>query len=181
MRWRLLRTLVTGLLVSVARPDRSAAQTCTAPVPAGTCTVATSTTLTIGLVVRLVLSSIATPLTAPAEADYDAGFAANAGPTATVQANTPWRLQISAGAATWTAISTEPGVVARPGKPAGDLTWSAAAGGPFAGLSVTPVDARTGVATAGSVGDFFFRTLYSWGLDTPGSYALTVVFTLMAP
>lgn len=32
-----------------------------------------------------------------------------------------------------------------------------------------------------NVGGFFYRTLYSWGLDTPGSYSLTVVFTLMAP
>ena len=169
------------LLLSLGLPARSVAQTCTATGANSNCTVPTSTTLTIGTVVRLVLSAIATPLTAPTEAGYDAGFAADAGPTATVQANTPWRLQISAAAATWTAANTEPGVAARAAKPAGDLTWSTAAGGPFAGLSVAPVDARTGAATAGNVGGFFYRTLYSWGLDTPGSYSLIVVFTLMAP
>lgn len=173
--------LVLCLLLSLGVPAHGVAQICTAPGANGTCTVATSTTLTIGRVVELTLSSVSTTLTAPAVADYDAGFVADAGPTATVRSNGPWRLQISGTAATWTAANTEPGVSARTTKPVGDLTWSTAGGGPFAALSLTPVDASVAGATAGNVVNLFYRTVYSWGLDTPGAYSLTVVFTIVAP
>jgi hypothetical protein len=37
-------------------------------------------------------------------------------------------------------------------------------------------------ATGGSSPvNLFYRTKYAWGLDTPGNYSLTVVFTLAAP
>ena len=181
MSWRRAARLSASLLLRLWFPGRAVAQTCTAATPNGTCTVATSTTLTIGRVVQLTLSSVATPLTAPTLADYDAGFVANTGPTATVQSNGPWRLQITATAATWTAANTEPGVAARANKPASDLTWSTAVGGPFAGLTVTPVDAVTAGATSSNVTSFFYRTLYSWTVDTPGSYSLIVRFTITAP
>jgi hypothetical protein len=158
------------------------AQTCTAPVPAGVCTTPpTSTTLTVGVMVQLTLSSTTTALTAPAPADYDAGFVADQGPTATVKANQAWRLQISALAPTWTATNTEPGVAARPGKPASDLLWGPAAGGPFTVIGTTPATAASGAATAGTPKNLYYRTLYDWTLDTPGSYTLTVVFTLLSP
>jgi len=110
-----------------------------------------------------------------------AGFVANTGPTATVKSNRAWRLQISAAAATWTATNTQPGVNARPNKPAADLEWGTAVGGPFTALSVTPATAKSGSATAGTPTSIFFQTMYSWGLDTPGAYSLPVVFTLLAP
>jgi hypothetical protein len=165
----------------LAAPVEAAAQTCTAPIPAGTCSVTTSVTLTVGKVLQLTLSATNTTLTAPSEADYDAGFVADAGPTATVQSNAPWVLQVSAAAATWTAASTEPGVSARANKPAGDLLWATAAGGPFTALSTAAVTAGSGVPTAGIIPAFFYRTAYDWTLDTPGAYSLTVVFTLTAP
>src|SRR5579884_2955814 len=84
-------------------------------------------------------------------------------------------------AAPWTASNTQPGVTARTSKPAADLAWATAAGGPFTALSVTPATAASGAATAGAPRSFFFRTSYSWGLDTPGAYSLAVVFTLLAP
>jgi len=165
----------------LAAPGGAGAQTCTAPIPAGTCNVTTSVTLTVGKVLQLTLSSTNTTLTAPSEADYDAGFVADAGPSATVQSNAPWVLQVSAAAATWTAANTEPGVAARANKPASDLLWGTAAGGPFTALSTTAVTAVSGVPTAGTTPGFFYRTAYNWTLDTPGGYSLTVVFTLTAP
>jgi hypothetical protein len=171
--------LALGLLA--AGIGRAAGQSCNAPVPNGSCFVTTSATLTIPDVMQLTLTSTSTALTAPASADYDAGYVADAGPTATIKSNRAWRLQISAAAATWTASNTQPGVNARTSKPAADLAWATASGGPFTALGVTPVTAASGAATAGAPRSFFFRTSYSWGLDTPGAYSLAVVFTLLAP
>lgn len=168
-------------VVWLAAPRDAGAQTCTAPIPAGTCSVTTSVTLTVGKVLQLTLSSTNTTLTAPSEADYDAGFVADAGPTATVQSNAAWVLEISAAAATWTAANSEPGVSARANKPTSDLSWATAAGGPFTALGTTAVSAVSGVPTAGTTPSFFYRTAYDWTLDTPGAYSLTVVFTLTAP
>lgn len=168
-------------LALVLLADIAAAQSCSAPVPSGSCPVNTSATLTVPDVMLLTLTSTSTPLTAPAAADYDAGFVANTGPTATVQSNRAWRLQISAGAATWTASNTQLGVNARVNKPAADLGWGTAAVGPFTAVSVTPATAKSGSATAGTPTSFFFHTVYNWGLDTPGAYSLPVVFTLVAP
>jgi hypothetical protein len=174
-------TLALALGLVGAGIGRAAGQTCNAGLPNGTCPANTSVTLTIPDVMQLTLTSTSTALTAPASADYDAGYVADAGPTATIKSNRAWRLQISAAAATWTASNTQPGVTARTSKPAADLAWATAAGGPFTALSVTPATAASGAATAGAPRSFFFRTSYSWGLDTPGAYSLAVVFTLLAP
>lgn len=170
-----------ALCWTLALPRAAAGQTCTAPIPAGNCTATTSTTLTIGSVMQLALNSTMTTLAAPAIADYDAGYVADNGPMATVKSNRAWRLQISAAAGTWTAVNTQPGVNARPNKPASDLQWSTAPGGPFTGLSTAAVNATTGGATAGTTATVSYHTLYSWAVDTPGSYSLTVIFTLIAP
>jgi len=174
------RNLALSLALTVLA-EGAAAQSCSAPVPNGSCPVNTSATLTVPDVMQLTLTSTSTALTAPATADYDAGFVANTGPTATVKSNRAWRLQISAGAATWTASNTQPGVNARANKPGADLQWGTAAGGPFTAASVTPATANSGSATAGTPTSFFFHTLYGWGVDTPGAYSLPVVFTLLAP
>lgn len=156
-----------------------AAQTCTAPVSNGSCGANTSATLTAPDVMQLTLTSTSTALTAPAVVDYDAGFVANTGPTATVKSNRAWRLQISVAAATWSASNTQPGVTARVNKPAADLQWGT--GGLFTALSTAPATATSGSATAGTPTSFVFHTVYSWGLDTPGAYSLTTIFTLLAP
>ncbi len=176
--------MLRGLALAVALTlleDVAAGQSCSAPVPNGSCSANTSTSLTVPDVMQLTLTTTSTALTPPVAADYDAGYVANAGPTATVKSNRPWRLQVSAGAATWTASNTQPGVNARASKPAADLEWGTSAGGPFAPLSVTPATAQSGSATAGTPASFIFHTAYGWGLDTPGAYSLAVVFTLVAP
>ena len=163
---------------------RLEAQSCIAQGPPAnlwTCTTTTSASLVIGDVLSLTLGATTTALTPPTSADYDAGFAASTGPTVSVRANRAWRLQISAGTATWVAANTQPGVNARPDKPAGDLLYATAAGGPFTALSTTPTTVSSGAASAGTAGTMFFRTAYSWSLDTPGAYSLVVTFTLLAP
>jgi hypothetical protein len=162
---------------------RLEAQTCIAQAPPAvwTCTVNTSASLVIGDVLALTLSATTTALTPPTATDYDAGFVANTGPTATVRGNRAWRLQASAATALWTAVNTQPGVTARVNKPAGDLLRATASGGPFSALSTTPATVAAGPASAGTATDFFFRTTYAWAVDTPGTYSLVVTFTLIAP
>lgn len=177
------RALVTAAILLAARP--LAAQTCTASLSggAGSCSTAQfAATMTVNAVVQLTLSATTTALTAPGSTDYDAGFVANTGPSATVQCNTTCRLQISSATALWTATTTVVSAPARTNKPASDLTWSTSAGGTFTGLSTTPVTVQSIPATGGSSPvPIFYRTTYAWGLDTPGNYSLTVVFTLAAP
>ncbi len=170
-----------ALLAATGFARAARAQTCNAPTPAGTCTASTTTTMTVGTVLQLALTASSTALTSPATADYDAGLVADNGPAATVKSNRSWTLHIAAASAIWTASNTQPGVVARPNKPASDLQWGTSPAGPFTGMTVGGVAAGTGGATAGTTTNFSFHTLYSWSLDTPGAYALPVVFTLTAP
>lgn len=167
-------------LLAAARPLTG--QTCTATVSggAGTCSLNVTATMTVNAVVQLSLSTTTTTLTAPGSTDYDAGFVANTGPSATVQCNVTCRLQISAATATWSAVATTS--VTPRSKPCADLTWSTTAGGTFVGLTTTPVTVQTIPATGGSAPvSIFYKTIYAWGLDTPAKYSLNVVFTLAAP
>src|SRR6266853_4245582 len=159
-------------------PARVAAQNCSAPIPAGSCTASTSTTMIVGTVLQLALSASSTTLTPPTTAGYDAGFVADNGPAATVKSNRSWALRIAAAAAFWTASNTTAGVSARVNKPAADLQWSGSPGGPFAGVTVVGTTFTSGSATGGTTTTISYHTLYNWMLDTPGAYSLVVVLTL---
>jgi hypothetical protein len=174
---RAFAAAVTALALSA--PARARAQTCApaAPVPNGSCTVSTSTSITIPKVLQLTLSTIAQTLAAPAEADFDAGHKDAAGPVATVRTNAAWTLQIKTAAATWTAV----GVGARANKPSTDLQWSNVSGSGYAGLTTGATTVTSGTATAATNVSFFYRVLYGWTVDTPGTYSLVVVFTLTTP
>ena len=131
-------------------------------------------------VVQLSISPGTTALAVPTPADYNAGFVASNGPTVTVRANASWTLSISSGIANWSAVNTQ-SEPARTNKPATDLSWSTAAAGPFVDLSTTAGTFASGNRTAGTLLTVFYRTKYSWLLDTPGIYSLPVVFTIVAP
>jgi len=165
--------------LSVGAPRGARAQTCApaAPIPTGSCSVNTSASITIPKVLQLTLSTISQTLAAPAEADFDAGHKDAAGPIATVRTNAAWNLQIKAAAATWTAA----GVGARANKPAADLEWSNVSGSGYAGLTTSGTTVTSGTATAATNTSFFYRVLYGWTVDTPGTYSLVVVFTLTTP
>lgn len=181
MTYRRLALALSCFLAALGlAPARVAAQTCSAAVPAGSCTASTTTTMTVGTVLQLSVSAGATTLTPPATADYDAGFVADNGPTLTVKSNRSWSVRVAAASAFWTATNTTAGVTARTTKPAADLQWAVAVGGPFAGMTTAGTTLGS-IATAGTTGSIFFHTLYDWALDTPGAYKLVVVFTLTAP
>jgi hypothetical protein len=127
------------------------------------------------------MSAGSTALTAPTPADFDAGLNATTGPTLTVSANASWTLSVRAAAASWTATNTSPGAPARTTKPAADLKWSTASNGSFVSLTTSDVNLITGSATATDATTLYFQTLYSWTLDTPGNYSMSIVLTLTSP
>lgn len=160
-------------LLAVSAPQAQSQNTCSA----NPCSLNDTVKVTVATVLRLTLSQAATPLTAPDEAAYDAGFQLDNGPVATVKANRGWTLKVSANAATWTGTGG-----AAASKPASDLQWSTSAGGTYTGLTTSPAtfsSAATG--NSGVAQPVFYKTLWSYANDTPGDYALVVVYTLSAP
>ncbi len=154
---------------------------CTASGAPASCGLPGSVSMTTSRVVRLQMSAGSTALTAPTPADFDAGLNATTGPTVTVSANAAWTLSLRAAAATWTATNTSPGAPARTTKPAADLKWSTASNGSFSALTTSDANLVTGSATASNATTLYFQTLYSWTLDTPGNYSMSVVLTLTSP
>ena len=181
MRRAALGVSIMAVAVGTVIATSSAFAQCTASGAGGTCNQAGSVSMTAGRVVRLQMVPGSTALTNPIPADFDAGFNATTGPTFTVSANAAWTLHVRAAAAFWTATNTSPGAPARTTKPAADLKWSTAVAGPFNPLTTSDVNLVTGAATASSVTTMFFQTLYSWTLDTPGNYSLSVILTLTSP
>ena len=179
-RVRLCAIVIATLIgLSMAAPPASAQ--CTASGAPANCGLPGSVSMTAGRVVRLQMSAGSTALTAPTPADFDAGFNATGGPTLTVSANAAWTLSLRAAAATWTATNTSPGAPARTTKPAADLKWSTASNGSFSALTTSDANLVTGSATASNATTLYFQTLYSWTLDTPGNYSMSVVLTLTSP
>ncbi|HEV8149848.1 MAG TPA: hypothetical protein VGP61_06645 [Gemmatimonadales bacterium] len=172
MRRSLLLPIAGALLLALmAKP--ATAQTCTG----NPCNVTTTATLTVNDVLRLTLDAIATDLGTPVEADFDAGYKAASGPTATVKANRPWTVAV---VGVSTVKFTYTGSLTDPDKPASDLKWGTVAGtyGNNASASAT---LSSGNGTAGSAQQIFYKTLLSYTNDVTGSYALDVKFTLSAP
>jgi hypothetical protein len=167
-----------GLIAAVAF---NANAQCTASGSPANCGQPGSVSMTAGRVVRLQMSAGSTSLTAPTTTDFDAGFNSTTGPTLTVSANAAWTLQIRAASALWTATNTGSGVAARIDKPVADLKWSTSSGGAFTALSASDASLVNGSATASNATTLYFQTLYSWSVDTPGNYSLSIVLTLTSP
>jgi len=166
-------------LLSLA-PSPVSAQCSVAGTPSS-CALPGSASMTVGRVIRLQMTATSTTLTPPTAADFDAGFNTTSGPTLTVSSNSSWRLYVRSSAPLWTAANTSPGAPARTDKPVADLRWSTESGGPFVALTTTDVNLLAGLATAGDTSTLYFETVYSWLLDTPGDYGLTIVLSLTAP
>ena len=179
IRSRLVFFAAIGALISLA-PLPVLAQ-CTAAGGPASCSVPASVTMTAGRVIRLELSATSTNLTGPTLAHFDAGLNTTPGPTLTVSANSSWTLYVRSSTAFWSAVTTAPGAPARADKPAENLRWSTNLGGPFVALTTTDANLLSGSATAAASSSLYFETLYSWALDTPGDYALTLVLSLTAP
>jgi len=175
-----LAFLALAVALVVAAPSSARAQCTVAGTPAS-CGLPGSVSMTAGRVIRLQVSATSTALTAPTPADFDAGFNSTSGPTMTVSSNSSWSLYVRSSTAVWSATNTAPGAAARTDKPAGDLRWSTNPGGPFVALTTADASLLTGSATAADASSLHFQTLYSWALDTPGDYSLTLILSLTSP
>ena len=178
------RFLIVGALAVLlpgSRDEASAQVNCLAL--SGSCSTSSTGTvisITVARAIALDLSPATTSLVAPTATHYNAGYAQTSGPTLTVRANTPWSVAISSSTAVWSATNTQ-SEPARVNKPASDLRWATSVGGPFTAMGMTPATLASGNATASTVRTLFFRTSYSWTLDTPGNYSIQLVLTVTAP
>jgi hypothetical protein len=175
--------IVLGALASALlglAPSTVSAQ-CTAAGSPASCGLPGSASMTAGRGIRLQMTATSTTLTAPTAADFDAGFNSTTGPTLTVSSNSSWSLYVRSATPRWSATNTSPGAPARTDKPVEDLKWSTNSGGPFVPLTEADASLFAGVATAADTRTLYFQTAYSWLLDTPGDYGLTLVLSLTAP
>ena len=172
---------LAGMIAAVVAADPSlAGAQCTANGNPASCSQSGSVATTADYVIKIAMSSSTTAIAAPTATDFEAGFNSTTGPVLTVSANSSWTLSARATSSTWTHSNTG-SVAARADKPAADLKWSVASNGTFAGLTQSNVSIASGSATAAAVMTLYYRTLYSWTLDTPGAYGLSVLLTLAAP
>jgi len=174
IRARSLLLAAFAATIAFARP--AAAQNCTYTGTNGTCSVNVTTSLTINRLLRLTISDTSTAAPAPTEADYDLGYQQFAPLTATVKTNGTWSLGIRATAATWTGTGG-----ARANKPVADLQRAIAVGGPYVAVTTTNTTITSGTAGAANLVTLFYRVLWAYTVDTPGTYRITVVYTLTAP
>lgn len=142
------------------------------------CTVEISMPITD--ILRMSLSAPSVGLGSPSDIDYAAGYRDVAGPAVvvTVKSNRPVSLQMAGLSPVFGYV----GSMANPNKPASHLLWATSAAGlngsPF--TMASPATLYSGAA-ASVTQSLFFRTLWDFATDPPGTYSLTISFTLSAP
>jgi hypothetical protein len=112
--------------------------------------------------------------------DYIQGYTEALGHTITVQSNNTWTLSIRSNQTNWTGTGG-----ARAAKPRKDLQWATSAGGPYAAMPgnnlASDLQIAAGTATAGTVVNVWYHVLWSWTLDTPGTYTVPIILLIAAP
>jgi hypothetical protein len=167
-----------GFLVMLAlaiAPALQAQTTCTVVTPSTACSVDVSFTMQTAPTIELDLSSTQIGFPSIGMPELTAGYVTTPGTNATVRANSPWRLMISS--ASETTWQTSDGSA----KPASDLLWSTSSNGVFTSLTTTAATAAQGTAGTGFFTPFYLRSRVGWQVDAPGTYALTLMYTLTAP
>lgn len=146
------------------------------------CTVGTNFSMTMPSLMSLTLSGTAVTLNAPAAVSEfgNDGKAekTTTGPDFTVRSNRSYHVQISADAATF-SHTVQPGA-ATYNKPAGDVFWKVGSGA-YTALTTSPTDISSGSSTSSTLASVGYKTAFDITKDQPGSYALGVTFTLVAP
>lgn len=195
---------VSVLLLTVIS-YRSSAQSCTTPASGSsvtrTCGVTVTTNPAAGnwVVNRLgtmtLSSAAALVLTPPTAAAYDANVleetVANTR-TLTVRANAPWTINVSPNTASspsfWAGVNDPTYgafVPAEVDKPSTELHVSTTLGSGYVALPASNAGATAllagQAATASRVVTVFFRTVWFYQFDRPGTYTLPFQFTLLIP
>lgn len=143
------------------------------------CTV--EVTMPVVDVLRLSLNVPSIALGTPTEADFTAGYRDVSGPAVTVTGKSNRAFQVQMGGATGTFQYA--GAHPNPSKPASQLLWATSQ----AGLSATTSHMGTTSmilnqsAGASAQAMIYMRALWNFTSDVPGSYSMSVRFTLSAP
>ena len=140
------------------------------------CTINTTTSLTIPVILRMTIGSATSSFGILTSADYDTGQKVIAGPAVTVKANQSWNVQVASSATFWTASGG-----ARANKPLADLLWGTTSGGSFTPVATAGAQFGNGTGTGGTVAPIYFRSLWNYATDSPGTYSVAVTFTLVSP
>jgi hypothetical protein len=180
-----------ALLACTARG--AAAQSCTTGNGAhddcsgGTGIISIPMAMTVGKTVRLEASASSLALASGdlSAADYAAGFKTAGSISITARANTGIAVTLAAATTNFTYSGS---VSPAPTKAASTVLWSLnsfATAGTALSTSGGTVIANTGSgnagATTGTTATVSFRTNLGWATDPPGTYSLTLNFTVTAP
>lgn len=168
--------LCTALALLLLAAPAVAQTTCTVTyntAPTNSCTINSTLPITLAAAVSATVPSTLT-LPSPTKADYDRLWTTPVPVTVTVSANRAWNLTVYAQTATWGTTT----------KPASDLHLDPSSSGPFLqAMPVGPanVTLASGSPTASTNQTIYYRAALAWDQDAPGTYQLTLVYTLAAP
>jgi hypothetical protein len=173
-----LSTLVIAIAAATLPLAADAQNVCTVNGIGGTpCSTSRDLQGTVRFHVRLTVTPTLQPLGVPTADDYNNGFSIHAAAAIEVKANEPWEVSVRSNNGQW----TESGAGARPNKPRTDLEWGPSASGPWTTMTNALGVFDTGGPTDGEFATLYFRILWSWTLDTPGTYTINVLINLTAP
>lgn len=169
-----------ALLAIIAAPQL-AAQTCSISNPGGNCPVNVSVSpVTIGTILQLTVSTAAVTLTPPLMSDFGADSTAiitdPSAVTVSASGNVPFHVTMAATTSTWSSAAPPTP------KATSDLAWAEAVGGPYTSMSTTPATIIAGLSPSnGITASLSYRTTWHFIADPPGTYSLTLTYTLVSP
>ncbi|MDP9143606.1 MAG: hypothetical protein M3N43_02745 [Actinomycetota bacterium] len=163
-------SLAAGLAL-VASVNTAQAQTCTTD----GCTVAHTVSATAPTILRLTLTSTATALANPVEAEFDDVNGVTHGSSFNVErrSNVDASVSIHTTAANWSGPGTTT-------KAIGDLRYSTTGAAPFTAITGAAVGLIASDRGVDDV-DITWNTLWHLATDEPGAYSLATTFTLTTP
>jgi len=175
------RSLLAAMVLGTAIGASQANAQCSSGT--GSCFTTNTASVTVGVLVKLGMTTTTTALTAPSVTDLESATPVldNVGPVFTVKANRSWNLKIkSFNATNFDYTGSDLGV-----KPIGDLSWAISSGGSYSAITASDATVASGVSSNGTTVNSFFRTSWAGGFsaasNAPGTYSLPIVFTLTAP
>jgi hypothetical protein len=156
--------------------------TCSVAGAAGKC----SPTVTLDVPAHIVNPALLQLTVSPTSSTYTAattdmnvstGLATPSVVTLSVKGNRAWTVQANGTSAFWT-----PSAGAWTSKPVSDLVWSLTPAGTRTAMSTTATTVTSGSPGSGSPGvSVYLRPIAHWTTDKPGTYSMTVTFTLTTP
>ncbi len=173
---------VFALALGMARVAVAQTLSCTVSGASGKCTATVSLPTPATMVNPALLQLTISPTTstytaATTDMDVTTGLATPSVVTLAVEANRSWTVQANGNSAFWSASTG-----AWTSKPVSDLVWSLTPTGTRTAMSTTAQTVTTGLPGSGSPAvSVYMRPIAHWATDKPGTYSMTVTFTLTTP